>query len=51
MARSTRARVGAEIVRLPLSTYDTVLAETPAAAATSMMVVTAAPRSSRAPRG
>src|SRR3954447_20057844 len=40
MLRCTRRRVGAEIVRLPLSTYDTVLCETPACRATSARVTT-----------
>src|SRR4051794_31786512 len=39
-ASCTRARVAAEMVRLPLSTYDTVLVETPASRATSAMVTT-----------
>jgi hypothetical protein len=38
MAARTRARVSAEIGRRPLSTYETVLGETPAARATSLMV-------------
>jgi hypothetical protein len=38
IARSTRARVGSEIARLPLSTQLTVLGETPAALTTSASV-------------
>jgi hypothetical protein len=34
----TRERVPAEMLRLPLSTYETVLSETPACWATSAMV-------------
>jgi hypothetical protein len=39
MLFSTRARVSAEILRLPLRTYDTVLGATPACFATSLIVV------------
>src|SRR3954470_5801964 len=38
MAASTRSRVGCEMGRLPLITYDTVLWETPATRATSLLV-------------
>jgi hypothetical protein len=38
MLCSTRARVVSEMDRLPLRTYDTVLAETPACRATSASV-------------
>jgi hypothetical protein len=39
----TRERVPAEMLRLPLSTYETVLSETPACWATSAMVTGAGP--------
>src|SRR5918998_5653464 len=42
MLASTRCRVVAEIARLPLSTYDTVLTATPACRATSVMVTMSA---------
>src|SRR5581483_11329808 len=41
MLVSTRSRVSGEIDRLPLSAYDTVLAETPACRATSVIFTTA----------
>ncbi|GAA1416485.1 hypothetical protein GCM10009662_66770 [Catellatospora coxensis] len=40
MLACTRALVVAEMARLPLSTYDTVLVDTPACRATSAMVTT-----------
>ncbi|GIH20979.1 hypothetical protein Raf01_91510 [Rugosimonospora africana] len=40
MLASTRARVAAEMVRFPLSAYDTVLGATPACRATSRIVMT-----------
>src|SRR5688500_1997956 len=43
MAALTRAWVSAEIGRRPLSTYETVLIETPAARATSLIVGIALP--------
>ncbi|GIF79880.1 hypothetical protein Cba03nite_12290 [Catellatospora bangladeshensis] len=40
MLACTRALVEAEMARLPLSTYDTVLVDTPACLATSAIVTT-----------